>query len=228
MFSIIAPMDSGRFEQFKTSKLIYDTFNQEKEFIIPTRNYDTVLDYLTKNDLMKDVRLIKYEYNNGFNPSMALNIGVKNAKYDTIIITSPEVKPVTRVLDQLEPLIGNNIVCHTLDENSSGDTRDLVSRSFREDTPGMYFLAMFNKSDIAKINGWDNDFMLGYAYEDTDFGMRWVKAKLPFMISDDIVALHQFHERKETTPNRLQINYDKVRFNQDNNIIFCDNGLNQV
>lgn len=221
-------MDKGRFEQFKNTKLVYDTFEQEKEFLIITRNYEEVKTYLENNNLMKDVRIILYEHSIGFNPSKSLNIGVKNARFNSVIITSPEVKPVTRVLDQLEPLIGLNVVCHALDENSSGGTSDLVSSSFRNETPGMYFLAMFNRDDIKKINGWDNEFMNGYAYEDTDFGQRWVRAGIPFKIADEIVGLHQYHERKDTIVNGLQINYDRCKYNSDNKVVYCENGLDML
>lgn len=87
---------------------------------------------------------------------------------------------------------------------------------------------MFNKSDIEKINGWDNAFMNGYAYEDTDFGSRWVRAGISFVVSDDIRAIHQYHERKDTVPNGLQTNYDNFRHNLDNHITYCENGLSNV
>jgi len=222
------PMDLGRFEQFKQTKLVYDSFLQKKEVLIITRNYEAVKKYINDNNLSKDVKIISYTHYDGFSPVKAFNIGVKNAMYNSIIITSPEVKPITRVLDQLEPLIGKNIICHALDENSSGATSELVNKNFRSDTPGMYFLAMFNKSDIEKINGWDNEFMKGYAYDDTDFGKRWVKAGLPFRVVDDIIAVHQYHERKETISNGLQINYDRCKYNEENNVIYCENGLSNV
>lgn len=110
MFSIVAPMDTDRLDQFAVTKRLYDGMKQKKEFVIPTRKYDELKAYLEENRLMKDVKLISYTIDQGFNCSKALNIGVRNAKYDTIIITSPEVKPVTPVLDQLEKVLGTNVV----------------------------------------------------------------------------------------------------------------------
>src|SRR5689334_7761209 len=120
MFSIITPLDNNRFPQFKNTKRAYDAMPQVKEFIIPTRKPQAVKSFLKKFDLMKDVRIIPYEHERGFNPSKALNIGVRNAKYDQIIITSPEVLPQTPVFEQLSELIGQNVVCKVIDQKADG------------------------------------------------------------------------------------------------------------
>ena len=227
MFSIICPMDTNRLKQFEVTKRVYDSFPQEKEFIIPTRSYAKVANYLDKHDLIKDVRLISYQTEVGFNPSKAFNLGVRAAKYDNIIITSPEVKPLTDVLAQFAELQGQNVIAMCYDEKSpGGDQAVLVDTSFRSDTPAMYFLAMFNKADIEKINGWDEEFMKGYAYEDNDFGDRWVRAGLPFSVHDEIRALHQWHERKETLGGGLAINNQHRMDNTDSGITYVEHGLN--
>lgn len=225
-FSIIAPMDTNRLKQFTNTKRAYDKMPQKKEFIIPTRSYDKLKEYLTDNDLIKDVRLIPYTVKKGFNPSKAFNIGVREAKYDQIIITSPEVLPKTDVLGQLEELIGANVVCQVWDEDEKNQVvTSLVNESFRSETPAMYFLAMFNRKDIEAINGWDEEFMKGYAYEDNDFGERWKRAHLPWMVRDDIQGVHQYHPRGETIRGGMGINFEQYHRNNDNNITFCANGL---
>lgn len=225
MFSIIAPMDDNRLEQFHQTKLAYDDMPQKKEFIIPTRTEFQVARYLDDHGLMKDVRLIPYTIEQGFNCSKALNIGVREAKYDQVIITSPEVKPSPTVLDQLEKLIGQNVLCHVSDQDENGNLTSLIHAGYRDDSPAMYFLAMFNKKDIEAINGWDEEFMKGYAYEDNDFGERWVRAGLPFEVTEEIQAVHQYHPRGETIPSGLQINFTKYQENNANNIIQPKNGL---
>jgi len=226
MFSIIVPLDPIRFTQFKKTKEAYDKFPQRKEFIIPSRNPISVSDYLRKHNLERNTRVIGYDIEKGFNVSRALNIGVTEAKYDQVIITSPEVLPLTPVLDQLQPLIGQNIICQVFDEDKWGDRSfSLVNHSFRGSTPAMYFLAMFNKKDIEKINGWDEEFLKGYAYEDDDFGARWVRAELPFSLHEDIQAVHQYHPRLETVPGGTDINYRHYLENNANQVIYCSNGL---
>lgn len=225
MFSIIAPLDPDRSEQFANTKRAYDAMPQKKEFIIPTRNKEKVQTYLNEHDLFRGVRLIPYTVEHGFNCSKALNIGVREAKYKNIIITSPEVKPVTNVLEQLIECLDKNVVCQVMDQDENGNLSVLVSKTFRGETPAMYFLAMFQKKDIEAINGWDEDFMKGYAYEDNDFGERWVRAGLPFEVREDIQAIHQYHPRGETLKGGMAINLQHFHDNTDSGVIRCRKGL---
>lgn len=228
MFSIIAPMDTNRLKQFHQTKLVYDSFPQVKEFIIPTRSKVEVSKYLKKHKLDKGVKLIPYTHELGFNPSLALNIGVRNAKYDQIIITSPEVKPTTAVLEQLSEHPDKNIICQVFDQDIEGNLKSLVCHGYRSDTPAMYFLAKFRKEDIEVINGWDEEFMKGYAYEDDDFGARWMRAGLSFELHEEIQAVHQYHERGETIPGGIVANQQHYHDNTDAGVTYCKNGLNKV
>lgn len=226
MFSIVMPIGTDRFDQFAKTKLVYDQYPQKKEFILTTNKYKEVKEYLENNELMKDVKLIPYKLETFTCPAHAFNLGVKNSKYDNVVITSPEVIPTTDVLPQLEGFIGKTIVCQVFDAKSDGESgMSLVNKVFRSDDPGMYFLTMFNKQDIYKINGWDEDFMKGYAYEDNDFGARWVRAGLQFEVIDEIKALHQYHPRTETIKGGTLINQQKFYSNTDNNVTYCKNGI---
>lgn len=219
-------MDMNRLKQFMVTKRVYDLMPQKKEFIIPTRSATELRKFLKANNLFKGVRLFSYQVEKGFNPSKAFNIGVRNAKYDHIIITSPEVVPITSVLAQLEELADKNVVCQVFDEDSIGDKSfSLVNNHYRNINPAYYFLAMYNKQDIEEINGWDEEFMQGYAYEDDDFGARWVRAGLPFEIHEEIQALHQYHPRSETIPSGSQINQMHLNDNNASRITKCANGL---
>lgn len=229
MFSIIAPMDTNRLEQFTITKQLYDAMSPVHEFIIPTRSRKEIQKYLTANKLMKNVRFVSYTVESGFNPSKAFNLGMKSAKYDHIIITSPEVRPDTEVLSQLMESLGQNVLCQVFDEGSEGQIDAvLINSGYRHQTPAFYFLAMYNRKDIEAINGWDEDFMKGYAYEDDDFGARWVRAGLPFTFRDDIRGVHQYHPRTETVPEGGKINQAHLFENNSNNVIRCANGLEKL
>ena len=218
-------MDLDRIEQFKNTKLIYDAMPEIKEFIIPTRSLEKLEPQLKKLGLFKDTRLIPYTIVKGFNVSKALNIGVRESKYDQIIITSPEVKPQPDLLTQLKKSIGQNIICSAVDEDSEGKLSPLVHNGFRSENPAMYFLALFNKKDIEAINGWDEAFMDGYAYEDNDFGERWNRAGLPFVVRDDLNGVHQYHPRSETIVNGFMTNLDLFNKNNADGIIKPVKGL---
>lgn len=228
MFSIIMPMDTNRLEQFKQTKLAYDEMPEAKEFIIPTRSFGEVAEFIHEHHLGKNIKLVKYSHESGFNPSKALNLGVREAQYDNVIITSPEVKPTTDVLGQLSECLDKNVVCQVFDQDEGGNLKTLVCNGYRSDTPAMYFLAMFQKQDIKTINGWDEEFMRGYAYEDNDFGDRWVRAGLPFEVRDDIQAVHQYHPRGETISGGMAVNMQLYHHNNDTGVIRCANGLDKL
>ena len=225
MFSIIMPMDTNRLEQFKNTKAAYDQMPQVKEFVMPTRCHDEVRQFLDEFNLGKDVRLLPYTVDEGFNPAKALNIGVRESKYENLIITGPEVKPTTQVLEQLSECLDKNIVCQTWDESEQGNLTSLVNHGYRDHTPQPYFLGMFLKKDVEAINGWDEEFMKGYAYDDDDFGARWVRAGLPFEVREDIQATHQYHPRSETISGGLIRNQEHYYSNNDNGVIRPMNGL---
>lgn len=228
MYSIIAPIDTNRLEQFAHTKRVYDSFPEQKEFLMPTRSFEDVSKFLHENDLMKDVRLFPYTHERGFNPSMALNIGLRESKYDNVIVTSPEVKPLTHVLEQFNNYIGENVLALVFDQDLDGNQTVLVSEVYRSDSPAMYFLAKFNKSDLESINGWDEDFMLGYAYEDNDFGERWKRAGLTHRVADEIQAIHQYHPRAETIPGGISTNEAKFKWNNEHGVIKPVNGMTKL
>jgi len=195
--SIVMPCDKPRIPLLLTTLSFYMKFGipENIEFILVSRTF---------NQLIVpgiDIKVMKYKWGGKyFNPSMAFNLGVKNATYNNIIITSPEVTPITNVLKQFNATKRGNYVCLVYDVGENGQSRGiLVNSKHRHEDPSFYFLAMFKKEDLEKINGWDEEYMNGYAWEDRDFGARFVKAGLKFESRDDITAAHQYHRRLMTT-----------------------------
>jgi hypothetical protein len=223
--SIIMPCEQNRVSLLKITLKKYLEFGfNDVEFIIPTRTIIDIKEII--EDESFSIQLIKYE-NGGpyFNPARALNLGVQNSKYSNIIITCPEVCPWSNVLQQFSVLPEGAYVAQVFDINIDGViTLSLVNKRYRFQHPGFYFLAMYKKEDIIKINGWDEDFLLGKAYDDSDFGERWVRAGIPFEVREDIQANHMYHLR-ESTLDSEQINLNKINYNRKNNVIRPKNGL---
>lgn len=229
MISIVMPMDDDRFEQFANTKRVYDSMAQEKEIIIPTRRPKQVLSYLQANDLGRDVKVVPYVWDHGFNPAHALNLGVRSVWHDSqsVIITCPEVRPFFDVLDRLGDYAGANVVCQVWNLDEEGNRiSSLVNSGYRFETPGFYFLAMYNISDIWSINGWDERFMAGHAHEDEDFGNRWVRAGLPFEVVDEIQGEHQYHPpHGELEEGANEINWRLMQENNQNMVTWCERGI---
>lgn len=130
---------------------------------------------------------------------------------------------------QIAQVLGSNVICQVWDENEQGNiAKSLVNKNYRGESPRMYFLAMFNKTDIEKINGWDEEFMKGYACEDYDFGARWNRAGIPFEVREDIQGCHQYHPRQETVSGGWALNRQRLRENNRLGIIRCQNGLDNL
>lgn len=192
--SIVMPceLDRAPLLMYTLGNYIKQGFPIKVEFIIVSR---TIKNF---GFSALDIRLVNYEWKGEyFNPSKALNIGVREAKYKNVMITCPEVYPVSNVLEQLHTNIRGNYICQVFDQNSDGKrVMSLVNSSFRA-VPSMYFMAVFKKEDLEYINGWDEDFMGGYAWEDDDFGLRFKNSGLKYTMKDAIVGEHQYHPRED-------------------------------
>jgi len=205
--SIVMPCDKTRIPQLLMTLSFYIKFGIPKniEFILVSRTFKQL------KVPGVNVKVINYKWDGKyFNPSMAFNLGIKNAAYNNIIITSPEVAPISDVLNQFVTAKRGNYVCLVYDIGETGETRGiLVNSKHRNKDPSFYFLAMFKKEDLEKINGWDEEYMNGYAWEDRDFGARFVKAGIKFEMKDDITGAHQFHGRLMTQAHIIK---DRIGF----------------
>lgn len=223
---MIMPCDRHRISLMKITlqKYIEFGFPSDIEIIVPTRTINNI------NEIIEDppIPMMLVKYDNGgpyFNPAKAFNLGVIQTKYDNIIITGPDISPKTNVLQQFSEADTGCYVAQVFDLNEDESVRlSLVNNQFRGNHPGFYFLAIYQKKDIYYINGWDEDFLAGKAYEDNDFGERWVRAGLPFNIREDIQANHLFHLRVDD-PRGLIINQRLLHKNRENGVIKPKNGL---
>lgn len=200
-FSIIIPVEAERLA------LLNKTMKKYSDLIATTVDFVAEIIFVSRSLRASDLaggfvplpnRLISYSYDSFYrgqvNPSLAFNLGVAAASYDNIIITSPEVTPISNVFNQIKMLDRENCICKTYDQNEDGSRgMVLVSSTYRQTTPAMYYFAVYKKEDILLLNGWDESFMGGLAYEDTDFGNRFVSAGLSFELRDNIEVLHQYH-----------------------------------
>lgn len=222
--SIIMPCEDNRvILLLKTlDKYIECGHLENVEFLIPSRT----LKEFSYRDL--DIKLLPYSFEGpDFNPSMALNLALKNAKYENIVVTCPEVRPLTPVISQLKEKVRGNYVCKVYDMDAGGrPIRILVSSTIRYGSPAMYFLACYKKEDILAINGWDEDYMQGNAYEDDDFGMRFKGMGLPWTMEDNIEAEHQYHPRNHP---HSGIAHNARQYNRKcyEGVYYCKNGVNK-
>lgn len=230
-YSILIPCDEDRFPELVLTLERYRELGIERheyEVLVPTRslNEETHLKHLQA--AVPNVRLLPYQYEGEyFNPVKALNLAARSARYDQLIVQSPEVYPLTDVLTQFACLGEGNYVARVWDSDQAGNyTAELTaSDRFIKDLAGRYFLACYRKADVELINGWDEDFMGGYCFDDNDFGHRWALAGLPISLRMDIRAVHRWHARFPGQSEGWQRNRELFEMKACLGRARCDHGL---
>jgi len=209
MISLIYPINSGK-DNIRTRgrlSLFKNTIESIKKYsnnikdkfeilVLDEYSTDNVLEYVVSQKDYFNISYIKFRtpYPN-FCESYILNLGINITKYNSVIITCPEVLHVSPVISQFLDFIGENIIAKVIEVNADGSFKQLLmgtQEPNRCNNPGMFFLAMFNKSDLLAIGGLDEDFRYGYA--DKDFGWRF-KRTFKFKVLDEIYGIHQSHGR---------------------------------
>lgn len=203
MISLLYPIKDRLhlFQNTINSILSYYNGIKDKFEIILLSNIfeDDLKNYVLELKNHLDISYVIYNYPNHYckmiNPAYAFNLGCNLSKYNSIILSSPEIKHKTPVIKQLLELTGQNILCKVEELDDNGKLIQLLmgeNEPDRKNNPGMYFIGMFNKKDYMSIGGLDEKYMMGLGYEDKDFGLRFT---YKFTTTDSIVGIHQQHPR---------------------------------
>jgi len=153
-------------------------------------------------------------------PAYAINIGVKKATGDIIVLSSPEVYHLNQALNYLfaHLLKKDNIMTtvkmvHFDDSNEITDnllknkkntlSGEVISELNFDKIKGkeavtMPFLLAFYKKHFMNIRGYDEDF-IGYACDDNDFMDRMKKYGLRLQKTDGEI-LHLYHQGTNISP----------------------------
>lgn len=233
MISLLYPI-RGRLELFKNtinsivaySGTIYDLF----EVLVLSSAYDEkIANFVTQTKENIDIKYIHYSHPECYNkpvhnPAFAFNLGSNLSKFESIVLTSPEIKHKTPAIKQLLQLVGKNVLCRVEEIDSNGEIIQVLMGTevpTRHDDPGMYFLGMFNKKDYQSIGGIDEDFMRGLGWEDRDFGRRF-KSQYTSTTTDEIVGIHQPHPRYYMYKNLYDINVTLMQKKRAENLIISN------
>lgn len=191
MLSFIIPCEDSRKDYLLSALIKYQgmKYAADCEFLIVTHSLQPIKDFSNVTTIM--IPKINLPW---INPCQSFNEGVKLAKNKYIVITGPEMLPVTDVIPQLMSEIDNDsVVCRVYE-----DKGDISNSNLRCEHPGFYFLAMYKAEHIWDINGWDEDFLYGIGYDDNDFGERWIRAGHKHKMVDYIIAYHRSHTRADS------------------------------
>lgn len=144
------------------------------------------------------------------NPAPLYNLGVDKACGEFIILTSPECFHSVDVITgfDYEFLVDENayVICSCLEvKGPEVHIKNYFDFNYIKGDRGWYhhtkvnntkyhFCSSMSKSNYLEIGGFDPSFAYGISYEDNDFRDR-VCNRLEMVYRDDLVVLHQIHER---------------------------------
>ena len=128
------------------------------------------------------------------NPCVPLNVGVRAALHDVIVLTNPEIIHTESVLlmmeSELKRLGGFGYVLAAAKSGNDWHCHSMLTHPDLPKGTGHHFCAMLNRTLWDACGGFDEAYRDGQAWEDTDFVLRLVRAGAKFSILDDAVVLH--------------------------------------
>jgi glycosyltransferase involved in cell wall biosynthesis/GT2 family glycosyltransferase len=144
------------------------------------------------------------------NPSLPQNLGVKQARGDIIVLTSPEVVFANTNLDIISKSVKSKKVVYgrvinsrtyeftEYDLNALSEIKGGVfcgAEKLPQDFPHAYFIGAMKKDDFLKIGGIEELFMKGIAAEDEEFGRRLMAAGFDLALDENVLGIHQGHRK---------------------------------
>ena len=142
------------------------------------------------------------------NPCVPINAGVKRASGDIILLTNPETYHRAPIIQDMKVELGSlgekGHVAAAVWATERG--KWYVHSSMNEATnknlgrapmpvgAGLHFCVMFYKTFFEEIEGFDEDYRAGQAYDDNDFLWKLQTAGAKFAIRDDLIVDHSSTE----------------------------------
>jgi hypothetical protein len=144
-----------------------------------------------------------FQYKGMNDPGPAMNVGIRHARFDRVVISSPEVAHAVKTnLDRLSawPLEESDaLIADVFDPNF---IYDVQLRGMIGGGPGrrpLHFLGMYYRQRLIDMGGFEEEFLCGWGFQDSEFVHRFQKKwGGTFQFTGPAVrAFHQPHDRLE-------------------------------
>lgn len=190
----------------KDFEVVIVTDTSQKDFRVPDPGYKTTIIKYVKGRGAWIGGMIAF--NNGFLYAM-------KAKADIVVIQNAECYHVGDVITKASTVVDGQYIsfgCYSITEevtfkshdigqiiqsNNIGATRDGENAWYNHPVfrpTGYHFCSAITLRDLKKLNGFDERFMYGVAYDDCDFLNRIKLLKLRIEITKTPFVVHQWHE----------------------------------
>lgn len=188
---------------------------------------DDINELFPKLDI--NVIVIEKKDKNWINPCIPFNIGIRKATGDIIMLQNPECMHVGNVIETIRNKITDkNYLCvqtysfnkeltekldidisvsdlYRLPQNASGDSFTLGWYNHKIYRDVFYhFCSAIKKSNMDRLNGFDESFKDGIGWDDAEFIHRIKKLPLQPIMIDGVSVIHQYHDNfNENSNSRL-------------------------
>lgn len=136
-------------------------------------------------------------------PGTAYNMGVRQSSGEFIVISNPECRHEADILAGLDAEFerdpGCYVVCACLSTDQQGNPEAWYQHSQHKDHKLNHCTAI-SRTNYDRIGGFDEAFADGYARTDIDFVWTVMNANIPIVERDDLLTVHQWHERSYELP----------------------------
>lgn len=165
-------------------------------------------------------------------PGFALNIGVKQAQGDILILSCAEIYHIGSCIPMLLQPLHDTAICIPEGKDDSGEYLQYISvTGFHSDeiydmlpklNTKLPFLMAMKKSIYYDVGGYDEDFT-GQAFDDTDFVTRLTDFGCEY-ITTPAKCVHLYHSRNSPDRNVTRWQYNKELFEARRGIIIRNIG----
>lgn len=145
------------------------------------------------------------------NPCVPFNIGFKEIKGDIVMIQNPECKHIGDVMKEALKITDNeyfSFACYSLDEDTTYNKKpfEILNIAASRDgqlswynhslyrPKGYHFCSVITKKNLEFLNGFDERYAYGLAYDDDEFIFRINKKGIQVKIIDYPFVAHQWHQ----------------------------------
>lgn len=185
-----------------------------------TEQMSNELKELLNQYIFKNLR-IKHIKSNGiknFSPSTQFNEGVFVCHGDYLIITNPECKHEVDILGGLDLIIAENpndyIICGCASLNKDGLFDRWYQHSVHRNKK-YHFCSCISRKNFNAVKGFNEDYSIGYGYDDDSFRDRVIYSGIHIICCDDLLVSHLWHEKLRPNGYRSLLNRNKRLYEKE-------------
>lgn len=213
-YSILMPY-YDRHSQLDETLRSFVQYQTRNDFeIVLIEDDKNVMDKLKHDALVKTLSHYSYSITHLrypfslINPAPMFNMAAKVAQGQFLILTSPECKHETNILAGLDEEFEKNVRCYVICACQSltreGGFHMWYQHSIHRNAC-YHFCSAISKLSYNNVGGFDESYRNGYCFDDDDLRDSIKRIGIPFIVRDDLLVSHQWHNKGYRPSNWRQL-----------------------